>query len=177
MRIGTNLRPPFRDGPSAKLRAARAASQPTDAFATPAPSEHQVASHLAGNRARKRKILRFGVGWGRKRRATPAAPPLLTRIDPAKPQVADLNPKQRHHRTPPNLPRTVIFCTLERLFRQDGLEGALRAARKRLRKLRGPPRATEEASSQHARTPPDVLDEKSGRSSQESSIFSQTRAL
>ncbi len=109
------------------------------------------------------QILRFGVGRGRKRRATPAAPPLLTRIDPAKPQVADLNPKQRHHRTPPNLPRTVIFCTLERLFRQDGLEGALRAARKRLRKLRGPPRATEEASSQHARTPPDALDEKSGR--------------
>ena len=141
--------------------AGKGAIPPAATFATlSSPDEHRAAGHLVGNRAQIRKILRFGVGRGRKRRAAPAAPPLLIRINPAKPQVADFSPKQRRHRAPPNLPRTVIFCTLGRFFRQHELDGTNR---------RG-------IFATRANTP-DTPDEKSGRNSRESSIFSQIRAL
>lgn len=131
-----------------------------DGHPVSSPDEHRVAGHVVGNRAQIRKILRFGVGRGRKRRAAPAAPPLSIRINPAKPQVADSSPKQRRHRALPNLPRTVIFCTLGRFFRQHELNETNR---------RG-------IFATHA-NPPDTPNEKSGRGSQESSIFSQIKAL
>ena len=141
--------------------AGRGAIPPAAAFTPPLlPSEHGAASHVVGNRAQIRKILRFGVGRERKRRAAPAAPPLLIRINPAKPQVADFSPKQRRHRALPNLPRTVIFCTLGRFFRQDGLNENNRRGIFATRA-----------------NPPDAPNEKSGGGSQESSIFSQIRAL
>ena len=64
----------------------KGAIPPAATFATlSSPDEHRVAGHVVGNRAQIRKILRFGVGRGRKRRAAPAAPPLLIRINPANP--------------------------------------------------------------------------------------------
>ena len=64
----------------------KGAIPPAATFATlSSPDEHRVAGHVVGNRAQIRKILRFGADRGRKRRAAPAAPPLLIRINPAKP--------------------------------------------------------------------------------------------
>ena len=64
----------------------KGAIPPAATFATlSSPDEHRVAGHVVGNRAQIRKILRFGADRGRKRRAAPAAPPLLIRINPANP--------------------------------------------------------------------------------------------
>ena len=64
----------------------KGAIPPAATFATlSSPDEHRVAGHVVGNRAQIRKILRFGADRGRKRRAAPAAPPLLIRINPTNP--------------------------------------------------------------------------------------------